>query len=300
MPGLADRALAVAELRALLTVEKLDEDVYRGIASAEGPGRVFGGQVIAQALAAAMRSVGDDRPAHSLHAYFLRPGDPTAPIDYRVMRDFDGGSFANRRIMALQHGKPILNLAASFHRIEDGFAHQAAMPAAEIPEPEACPDIATAFAAMGRKFPSVMLDRLAAFEVHPCPPVPAQGGAPRQFLWFRLAAPMPAADTAAQGALARAVLAYASDFAILWTTALPHTTAFFTPRLQAASLDHAVWFHATPAPQDWLLYAMDSPWAGYARGFARGSIYDRRGTLVANVAQEGLLRPRPETGTPPA
>lgn len=293
---MADRASAVAELHALLTVEELESDFYRGIASAEGPGRVFGGQVIAQALAAAMRSVGDDRPAHSLHGYFLRPGDPTAPIDYRVMRDFDGGSFANRRVMALQDGKPILNLAASFHRIEDGFAHQAATPALAIPEPEACPDIATAFAAMGRKFPSVMLDRLAAFEVRPCPPVPPQGGAPRQFLWFRLAAAMPTVDGAADRALARTVLAYASDFAILWTTALPHTTAFFTARLQAASLDHAVWFHATPAPEDWLLYAMDSPWAGHARGFARGSIYDRRGTLVASVAQEGLLRPRSETG----
>jgi len=299
MPGLADRASAVAELRALLTVEELESDFYRSIASAEGPGRVFGGQVIAQALAAATRSVGDDQPAHSLHAYFLRPGDPTAPIDYRVMRDFDGRSFANRRVMALQDGKPILNLAASFHRIEDGFAHQAAMPAAAIPEPEACPDIAAAFAAMDRKFPPVMLDRLAAFEVRPCPPVPAQGGAPRQFLWFRLAAPM-LAGPAADAALARTVLAYASDFAILWTTALPHTTAFFTPRLQAASLDHAVWFHATPAPEDWLLYAMDSPWAGHARGFARGSIYDRHGTLVASVAQEGLLRPRPETGATPA
>jgi len=274
---------AVAELRTLLEVEEIDTDLYRGAPAAEGPGRVFGGQVVAQALAAAVRSVGDERQAHSLHAYFLRAGDTARPIIYRTLRDFDGGSFANRRVVAMQGGKPILNLAASFHRREEGFAHAAAMP--PVPGPEQCPDFASALSAAGQKFPQAMLDRLAAFEIRPGPPASEGSGTPRQFLWFRLAAPMQADD-----ALNRTVLAYASDFALVGTAVLPHKSNFFAPGLQVASLDHAVWFHSTPQVDDWLLYAMDSPWAGHARGFARGSIYDRAGKLIASVAQEGLCR----------
>jgi acyl-CoA thioesterase-2 len=274
---------AVSELKSLLEVEEIDTDLFRGAASAEGPGRVFGGQVVAQALAAAARSVGDERQAHSLHAYFLRAGDTTRPIIYRTLRDFDGGSFANRRVVAMQGGKPILNLAASFHRREEGFAHAAPMP--QVPGPEHCPELAAALAAAGQKFPQAMLERLAAFEVRPGPPATDTAGTPRQFLWFRLAAPMEADD-----ALKRVILAYASDFALVSTAVLPHSPSFFTPGLQVASLDHAVWFHSTPPVGDWLLYAMDSPWAGHARGFARGSIYDRAGNLIASVAQEGLCR----------
>lgn len=274
---------AVAELKSLLEVEEIDTDLFRGAASAEGPGRVFGGQVVAQALAAAARGVGDERQAHSLHAYFLRAGDTTRPIIYRTLRDFDGGSFANRRVVAMQGGKPILNLAASFHRPEEGFAHAAPMP--QVPGPERLPELAAALAAAGQKFPQAMLERLAAFEVRPGPPAADGTGTPRQFLWFRLTAPMDADD-----ALKRVVLAYASDFALVSTAVLPHAPSFFTPGLQVASLDHAVWFHSSPPVDDWLLYAMDSPWAGHARGFARGSIYDRAGNLVASVAQEGLCR----------
>jgi acyl-CoA thioesterase-2 len=274
---------AVAELKTLLDVEEIDTDLFRGASSAEGPGRVFGGQVVAQALAAAARGVGEDRQAHSLHAYFLRAGDTTRPIIYRVLRDFDGGSFANRRVVAMQGGKPILNLAASFHRREDGFAHAAPIP--QVPGPDRCPDLVSALEAAGREFPQAMLERLAAFEVRPGPPATESSGTPRQFLWFRLSAPLSPDD-----ALARVVLAYASDFALVSTAVLPHTKGFFTPGLQVASLDHAVWFHSTPQVDDWLLYAMDSPWAGHARGFARGALYDSAGRLVASVAQEGLCR----------
>ncbi|MFC0204029.1 acyl-CoA thioesterase [Novosphingobium soli] len=278
--------VAVAELRDMLQVEELDVDLFRGAPSAEGPGRVFGGQVVAQALAAAGRGVGEDRQAHSLHAYFLRAGDPARPIVYRVLRDFDGGSFTNRRVVAMQGGKPILNLAASFHRREDGFAHAA--PIREVPGPEQCPGLVEALAAAGTRMPSAMLERLAAFEVRPGPParLDAEGsGMPRQFLWFRLGAPMDADE-----ALSRVVLAYASDFALVSTAVMPHAGGFFAPGLQVASLDHAVWFHATPPVDDWLLYAMDSPWAGAGRGFARGTVHDRAGRLVASVAQEGLCR----------
>ncbi|KHK93328.1 acyl-CoA thioesterase [Novosphingobium malaysiense] len=276
---------AVDELRDLLTIEDLDTDLYRGAAAAEGPERVFGGQVVAQALSAAARSMPKSDQAHSLHAYFLRAGDTTRPIIYRVLRDFDGGSFANRRVVAMQGGLPILNLAASFHRPEDGFSHAAAMP--DVPPPEACPDLVTALSASGQPMPSAMLERLAAFDVRPGPPSPDGGGSgmPSQFLWFRLARPMDA-----DPAMRRIVLAYASDFALVTTAVLPHPVDFFSPRLQMASLDHAVWFHDTPPVDDWLLYAMDSPWSGHARGFARGMIFDRSGNLFASIAQEGLCR----------
>ena len=277
------RRAAVEELHGLLTVEEIDTDLYRGAPAAEGPGRVFGGQVVAQALASAAGSMPDAKQAHSLHAYFLRAGDTTRPIIYRVERDFDGGSFANRRVVAMQGGQPILNLTASFHRQEQGFAHAAAMPA--LPAPEACPDFASALAASGKRMPATMLERLAPFELRPGPPSQDASGMPRQFMWFRLAHPMQA-DPVMQ----RVLLAYVSDFALLTTATEPHPIDFFSPRLQMASLDHAVWFHATPPIGDWLVYTMDSPWAGHARGFARGAIFGRDGTLIASVAQEGLCR----------
>lgn len=282
------REAAVSELRGLLTIEELDTDLYRGAPSAEVPGRVFGGQVVAQALAAAARSISGGREAHSLHAYFLRAGDTTRPIVYRVLRDFDGGSFANRRVVAMQGGAPILNLAASFHRQEQGFAHATAMP--EALPPDKCLDLAGAFAGSGHPVTPGLLDRLAAFEMRIAPPSPKEAtgsGMPTQFLWFRLARPM-----RADPMLQRVVLAYASDFALVTTSMLPHPVTVFSPELQIASLDHAVWFHANPSVDQWLLYAMDSPWSGQARGFARGAIFESTGKLVASVAQEGLCRPR--------
>jgi len=282
-----DPRSAVQRLAGLLLPEQLDVDLFRGAATPEGPGRVFGGQVVAQALAAAAHSVedGHERPAHSLHAYFLRAGDPARPILYRVLRDFDGGSFANRRVVAMQAGRPILNLAASFHRREKGFGHAAALP--DVPPPERCPDLATALAAMGQPMPAPMRELLAAFEMRPVPPGDADAAMPMQYLWFRLAAPLVGDST-----LQRIVLAYASDFALLTTSVLPHPTTYFSPKLQSASLDHALWFHADPPVDDWLLYAMDSPWAGDARGFTRGSLFTQDGRLVASVTQEGLIRPK--------
>lgn len=292
---MTDPGAAVEALCELLEVEEIDTDLFRGSASPKGPGRVFGGQVVAQALAAAARSLaegttGEPHRAHSLHAYFLRAGDTTRPIIYRVLRDFDGGSFANRRVVAVQGGRPILNLAASFHRREEGFSHAAPLP--QVLPPEHCPDFAQALATLGQKMPEAMAERLAAFDVRPGPPAPqgaAQGeaGMPSQYFWFRLAAPI-AADPVRQ----RVILAYASDFALVTTALLPHPIAYFSPKLQGASLDHALWFHADPPIDDWLLYTMDSPWAGGARGFARGAVFDRAGRLIASVAQEGLIRVR--------
>lgn len=278
--------LAVEELHALLTVEEIDTGIFRGIASAEQPGRVYGGQVVAQALAAAARGIDPERQAHSLHAYFLRAGDSTRPIIYRVLPDFDGGSFSNRRVVAMQGGKPILNLAASFHRHEEGVSHAVPMPS--VPAPEQCPDFQEALAAAGQKLPPFLLERLAAFEIRPCPPV-REGDLPQRQQWFRLSAPLPA-----DAVMQRVILAYASDFALVSTALMPQGLGFFSPGVTGASLDHAMWFHQTPPLDDWLLYSMDSPWSGHARGFARGAIYSRNGDLVASVAQEGLLRVKPQ------
>lgn len=284
-----DPASAVDSLKTLLEVEEIDTDLFRGLSPAGEPGRVFGGQVMAQALAAAARSIDPAKPpqpAHSLHAYFLRAGDTTRPILYRVLRDFDGHSFANRRVVAMQAGRPILNLATSFHLREGGFTHAAVQP--DLPPPEQCPTFADALAAAGRKRPATLDGRLAAFDIRPVPPASGDGtGMPSQQFWFRLAAPL-GEDPVRQ----RVLLTYCSDFALLTTALLPHGVPFFSSRLQIASLDHALWFHADPPIDDWLLYAMDSPWAGNVRGFNRGMIFDRAGHLVASVAQEGLIRPR--------
>ncbi|TDW67405.1 acyl-CoA thioesterase-2 [Novosphingobium sp. PhB55] len=281
-----DARRAVEELRDLLNVEEIDTGIFRGAASAEEMGRVYGGQVVAQALAAAARGVDPERQAHSLHAYFLRAGDSARPIIYRVLPDFDGGSFSNRRVVAMQGGKPILNLAASFHRPEEGLSHAVPMP--DVPAPDECPDFRDALAAAGQKLPSFLLDRLAAFDIRPCPPVRG-GDLPQRQEWFRLARPLGSDDT-----MQRVLLAYASDFALVSTALMPHGLGFFSPGVTGASLDHAIWFHQTPPIDDWLLYAMDSPWSGHARGFARGAIYTRSGELVASVAQEGLLRVKPQ------
>ncbi len=283
--------IAVDGLRDLLTVEEIDTGIFRGAASAEQPGRVYGGQVVAQALAAAARGVDPDRQAHSLHAYFLRAGDAGRPIIYRVLPDFDGGSFSNRRVVAMQGGKPILNLAASFHRHEDGLSHAVPMP--QVPAPEQCPHFQEALAAAGQKLPAFLIDRLAPFDIRPCPPVPA-GDLPQRHQWFRLARPLNPGQSGADPVMQRVTLAYASDFALISTALMPQGLGFFSPGISGASLDHAMWFHQDPPIDDWLLYTMDSPWSGHARGFARGAIYSRSGELVASVAQEGLLRVKPQ------
>ena len=281
----------VEALAALLDVEEIDTDLYRGPRQPGGEGRVFGGQVIAQALQAAQRSTGSDKVAHSLHAYFMRPGSEDHPIIYRVVRDFEGRSFATRRVIALQRGAPILNLAASFQLPEEGLAHQAAMP--DVPPPEALRPDREVRAEMAAEVPERFRRHLARprpielRSVHQRSFVNPPPAEPAQAIWFRAAAPI-----GGDPALHRAVLAYASDMGLLGTAMMPHGVSWMHPGMQTASLDHALWLHEAFRADDWLLYHTDSPWAGHARGFNRGSIFTRDGRLVASVAQEGLIRKR--------
>lgn len=279
-----------AELKHLLTLEELDTDLYRGVSQAGAIGRMFGGQVVAQALAAATASIGEDKVAHSLHAYFLRAGDNAKPVIFRVIRDFDGGSFANRRVVALQDGKPILNLATSFQRPEPGLAHSVALPS--LPGPEQTILVRDLLKRSGAQVPEAIANLLAAFDLRAGIPdregtggSSGQDGLPRQHSWLRL-------DPTLGPELARIALAFASDFGLISTAILPHGIQWFSPDVQGASLDHAMWFHDDPPLGEWLLYAMDSPWSGKGRGFSRGSVFDRSGRLIASMAQEGMMRYR--------
>ncbi|TPG12435.1 acyl-CoA thioesterase [Sphingomonas oligophenolica] len=283
-----------AALVDLLDVEEIDTDLYRGARNPGGKGRVFGGQVIAQALQAAQRST-EGKAAHSIHAYFMRAGDEQHPIVFRVVRDFEGKSFATRRVVALQKGQPILNLAASFQVEEDGLHHHDAMPA-DIPPPENL----TSESELRReqaheipeKFREMFLRRRSPIDIRPLYPrswfTPVKRD-PVNYSWFRCVAPI-GDDPATH----RAVLAYASDMALMATSMMPHGVNWMTPGMQSASLDHALWLHEPVRADEWLLYATDSPWAGHGRGMNRGSIYTRDGRLVASVAQEGLIRMRSE------
>jgi len=281
----------VAQLTTLLDVEQIDTDLYRGARQPGGVGRVFGGQVIAQALQAAQRSVEGDKTAHSLHAYFMRPGDENHPIIYRVVRDFEGRSFATRRVIAMQKGQPILNMAASFQLPAGGLHHQDAMP--DVPGPETLrPESELRDQIRDQvpeKFRRFFL-RARPVEIRPVNPrnwFAPDPMAPLQHSWFRVVAPLP--DDLA---LHRAMLAYASDMTLLGTCMLPHGVSWMSGKVQTASLDHALWLHEPFRFDEWLLYTTDSPWAGHSRGFNRGRIYARDGRLVASVAQEGLIRVR--------
>lgn len=281
----------IAGLKTLLDVEVIDTDLYRGPRLPGGKGRVFGGQVIAQALVAACRSTDPARIVHSLHAYFMRPGDEDHPIIYRVSRDHDGGSFSTRRVIAFQQGKPILNMAASFQSVEEGLSHQAEMP--DVPGPDDLPDEAEQRRLHADKIPEQYREwflRPRPFEMRQVDAqsfIDREKRAPVQHIWFRAAAPV--GDDAA---VHRAMLAYASDMYLLGTSLRPHGVHWMIDKLQTASLDHALWFHGNIKVDDWLLYSTDSPWAGRGRGFSRGSIFSRDGRLVASVTQEGLIRRR--------
>lgn len=275
----------------LLDVEEIDRDLYRGRRMPGGVGRVFGGQVIAQALQAAQRSTDAPKAAHSLHAYFMRPGDENFPIIFRVVRDFEGKSFATRRIIAMQQGQPILNMACSLQLPEGGLHHQDAMP--DVPAPEELKSErelrAGAIDDVPAPFRAFML-RARPIEIRPVDPRNWMKPTPQQpasYSWFRCVAPI--GDDAA---MHRAILAYASDMTLLGTALLPHGVTWMTHKVQTASLDHALWFHEAFRADEWLLYATDTPWAGHARGFNRGKIYARDGRLVASVTQEGLIRMR--------
>ncbi|HEX8302254.1 acyl-CoA thioesterase II [Sphingomonas sp.] len=279
----------VAQLTTLLDMEEIDTDLYRGPRNPGGIGRVFGGQVVAQALQAAQRSIGDDKIAHSLHAYFMRPGDEDHPIIYRVVRDFEGRSFANRRVIAMQKGQPILNMTASFQLPSEGLHHQEKMPDVPMPETlrserELRDEVQEQVPEKFRRF----FLRARPIEIRPVAPrnwFRPEPSEPVQHSWFRVVGPLPN-----DPALHRAMLTYASDMALLGTCMLPHGVSWMTGKVQTASLDHALWLHEPFRFDEWLLYSTDSPWSGHSRGFNRGRIYARDGRLVASVAQEGLIR----------
>lgn len=277
-------------LTTILDLEQLELNLFRGRnGRPDGRRRVFGGQVIAQALVAARRTVPLDRATHSLHGYFLLGGDPSLPTIYEVERIRDGQSFTTRRVMAIQHGKAIFTMSASFHVPEAGLSHQVAMP--PVPPPEQLPDddawrrrILARFPHAARRDWMVM----PALEVRPAGPHMSFEGikaAVPDGIWMRsrtrLPDPLP---------IHQAVLAYASDMSLLQAGLLPHGRSVLEPQLQVASLDHALWFHQPFRADDWLLFVQDSPQASAARAFCRGQFFDRAGRLVASVAQEGLVR----------
>jgi acyl-CoA thioesterase II len=277
-----------AGLAEILDLEQVELLVFRGRTREGSETRVFGGEVAGQALIAAARTVAADRRVHSLHAYFLRPGDPSRPILYQVDPARDGRSFTTRRVVGIQHGEPIFVLSASFQVTEPGLSHQ--VPELTAAAPEELPDPVT-----GTEDPRarVWLEQLArTFPIElrfpdGLPRVDRSARPPRQTVWMRSADPLP--DDPALHACAAT---YCSDLMLLSTSLLPHGLMLGDPRLQIASLDHAVWFHAPFRADDWLCYEQEGPWAGGGRGLCRGSLFDRGGTLVATVMQEGLIRVR--------
>ena len=276
------------DLLALLELEQLEVNLFRGESRDIGSAQVFGGQVLGQALAAASRTV-EGRIVHSLHAYFLRRGDFNAPIVYEVDRSRDGHSFSNRRVIAIQHGEQIFNMTASFQVVEEGLEHQIEMP--KVPPPDELPDMVEVLRPMLAKLP----ERVQRFVEQPRPfefrmvqavnPLKPGKHEPLRQVWFRTCGAVPADQS-----LHRRLLAYVSDFYLLDTATLPHGMSFFSTKVILASIDHAMWFHRPLRVDDWLLYALDSPSASGARGFGRGSVFSRDGRLVASTAQEGLVR----------
>lgn len=282
---------AINDLIALLDLEEIEKNHYRATSPSEGWQRVYGGQVLGQALVAASRTVPDDRRAHSLHGYFLRPGDTTIPILYKVDRIRDGRSFTTRRVVAIQHGRPIFNMSISFQVAEEGFDHQFDMP--EAPPPESLPDERELRAEWAKRLPAEQaagFTRDRPIDVRPIDPVDIfapDKRPPRQMCWMKSRDPLP--DDAR---LHQCVLAYLSDWSLLDTATLPHGVSFLQDDMQVASLDHAMWFHRPFRADEWLLYVQDSPSASGARGLNRGLVYRRDGVLVASAAQEGLIRKR--------
>lgn len=268
-----------------LDLEQIDVNLFRGMSINMGTPRVFGGQVIGQALIAALRTV-EESPCHSLHGYFLRPGDPSMPIIYEVDRIRDGRSFTTRRIVAVQKGEAIFSMAASFQTSEPGLSHQCDMP--DVPGPDECytdedlvkdPKMLEHMKAMRSNRP------IEIRRVEPNSFVNPEVAEPIQHLWLRSKQALPD-----DPAIHQCILAYASDMGLLSTSALPHGQSFFTG-LQSASLDHAMWFHREFRVDQWILFAMDSPTAGRSRGFNRGKMFTQDGRFIASVAQEGLIRP---------
>jgi acyl-CoA thioesterase-2 len=279
-------ASRLPDLLKLLDLERIEDNLFRGESRDVGAPQVFGGQVLGQALVAASRTV-EGRQVHSLHAYFLRRGDLSVPIVFEVDRSRDGGSFTSRRVVAVQHGQPILTMSASFQVAEPGLEHQAPMP--EAPPPESLRDLAELEAEVIERMPHKVTGYFRnqrPFEFRAVSPddyLTREKRPARKLVWFRVTGQLAADQT-----LHRCLLTYVSDYHLLATATMPHGVNFL--QLQVASIDHAIWFHRDLQVDDWLLYAIESPSASGARGFSRGAIYARDGALVASVAQEGLIR----------
>lgn len=283
------------DLIKVMTLERLEMDLFRGESRDIGSPQVFGGQVLGQALVAATATV-EERVVHSLHAYFLRRGDFNSPIVYEVDRALDGKHFSSRRVVAIQHGRQIFNMSASFQLPETGVDHQIPMP--DVPLPESLPDVESHYRGMADRLPPAarrMLEQKRPFEFRPVLPPDLLRQAksePVKYIWFRAVDKLAVDKLADDEALHRCLLAYVSDFHLLDTALKPHGLSMISPKLVIASIDHAMWFHRSVRVDDWLLYAIDSPSASGARGFTRGSVFARDGRLVASAAQEGLIRVR--------
>jgi len=279
----------LADLLKVMSLERLELNLFRGESRDIGSTQVFGGQVLGQALVAASATV-SERPVHSLHAYFLVRGDFNAPIVYEVDRARDGRHFSMRRVVAIQHGEPIFNMSASFQAAETGLDHQFEMP--QVPGPESLATLESFVESAAVELPQRLrrlLERRRPFEFRPV--LEPHYAGPRKLppyrnVWFRAVDVLPDDQT-----LHRCLLAYVSDFNLLDTATLPHGLSFSSDRVVMASIDHAMWFHRDVRVDDWLLYSTDSPSSSGARGFTRGAIFSRDGRLVASTAQEGLLRP---------
>jgi acyl-CoA thioesterase II len=276
------------DLIKVMTLERLEMNLFRGQSRDIGSPQVFGGQVLGQALVAATATA-EDRVVHSLHAYFLRRGDFNSPIVYEVDRALDGKHFSSRRVVAIQHGRQIFNMSASFQLPETGLDHQISIP--DVPPPESLPDLEAHYRGMADKLPAAarrVLEQKRPFEfrpVHAPDFLRREKSPPHKYIWFR------AVDRLADDeALHRCLLAYVSDFHLLDTALKPHGITMISPKLVIASIDHAMWFHRSVRVDDWSLYAVDSPSTSGARGFTRGSVFARDGRLVASAAQEGLIR----------
>ena len=280
---------AIDTLLSILDLEQLEVNLFRGSSPQDGWQRVFGGQVIGQALVAASRTVDPEHFAHSLQCYFMRPGDPTTPIIYQVDNLRDGRSFVTRRVLAIQHGQAIFTMSSSFHKKEESFEHQTSMP--DVPAPEDLPGEEEVFETFMAKAPADIkgyFRRERPIELRPVNLdhyTTDRKLEPIQHVWVRTTSPLPD-----DPAIHKCALAYASDMTLLDTSLFAHGRSVFHDDISAASLDHAMWFHSDFKADEWLLYSQDSPWAGGARSFNRGSIYRRDGTLVASTAQEGLIR----------
>jgi len=284
---------ALARLIDNIHLEKIEINIFRGVTLDSARGRVFGGQVLAQSINAAQRTVASPLVMHSLHAYFLRPGDAETPIIYEVDRIRDGKSFTTRRVVAIQHGRPIFNVSMSFQLREQGLEHQARMP--DVPPPEELVSDEIFYRDLHSDKRGHTDKRTTQFEwpiefrqIQPLDMVAPVAVPPKAYVWFRAAGPI--ADDHTQH---QELLAYATDHHILNTALRPHALGAFAAGMQMASLDHVIWYHRDFRIDDWLLFELESTSAGRGRAFTRGNIFDRDGQLVASAAQEGLMRYRP-------